>query len=140
MAAQSVEVATRGLVSKAQGREEGEEVSSTTKKAVRNLSSHTCLVRCWPALLPEENMKGQVRGRNGTYGCCETERELCSFWCVCQSSITSSHFDSPHHHFSHLHHLTLSLSHCPSNTPTYIISVPHFHSLTSQPDILTTSH
>ena len=68
MAAQSVVVATQGLVSKAQGREEREEVAWATKRAVRSLSSHTCVVRSWAAILPEENMKGQVRGRDGACG------------------------------------------------------------------------
>ena len=121
MAAQSVEVATRGLVSKAQGREEGEEVSSTTKRAVRNLSSHTCLVRCWAALLPEYNMERQVRRRDRVCGCCEMERELCSFGCVCQCSINSSHCDS----------LTPSLPH------TFTISLCHYHTvLLTHPHIL----
>ena len=113
MAAQSVAVATQELVFKAQGREEGEEVARATKRAVRSLSSHTCLVRCWAALLPEYNMERQVRGLDGACGCCETERELFSFGCVCQSSITSSHCDS----------LTPSLPH------TFTISLCHYHTV-----------
>ena len=113
MAAQSVEVATWELVSKAQDREEGEDVASATKRAVKNLSLHTCLVKCWMALLPEYNMERQVRRRDRVCGCCEMERELCSFGCVCQSSITCSHCDS----------LTPSLPH------TFTISLCHYHTV-----------
>ena len=65
MAAQSVAVATQELVSKAQGREEGDEVARAARRAVRSLSSHTSLVRSGVAILPEENVEGQVRGREG---------------------------------------------------------------------------
>ena len=73
MASQSVVVATQELVYKAQGREEGEEVARAAMRAVESLSSHTSVVRSGEAILPEENVEGQVRGREGVCGCSEME-------------------------------------------------------------------
>ena len=70
MAAKSVVVATQKLVSKAQGREEGEEVAGVSSRAMGSLSSQTSLARSGEAILPVE---GQVRGREGVCGCSEME-------------------------------------------------------------------
>ena len=61
------------MVSKAQDREEREEVAKVSSRAVESLTTHTSLVRSVEAILPEENVEGQVRGREGVCGCNETE-------------------------------------------------------------------
>ena len=61
------------MVSKAQDREEREEVAKVSSRAVESLTTHTSLVRSGEAILPEENVEGQVREREGVCGCNETE-------------------------------------------------------------------
>ena len=107
MAAQSVAVVTQKLVSKAQGSEEGKEVAWATSRTVRNLYSHTCLVMSWVAILPEENMEGQVRGRDGACGYCERERENYFLSGVYVNLALPLHIVTPSHH----HFLTPSPSH-----------------------------
>ena len=41
-----------------------EEVAKVSSRAVESLTTHTSLVRSGEAILPEENVEGQVRGRD----------------------------------------------------------------------------
>ena len=48
-------------------------MAKVSSRAVESLTAHTSLVRSGEAILPEENVEGQVRGREGVCGCSEME-------------------------------------------------------------------
>ena len=48
-------------------------MAGVSSRAMGSLSSQTSLVRSGEAIFPEENVEGQVRGREGVCGCSEME-------------------------------------------------------------------
>ena len=48
-------------------------MARAASRAVESLSSHISLARSGEAILPDENVEGQVSGREGVCGCSEME-------------------------------------------------------------------